>query len=116
MCSEHDCFLQRRDYFREKIKTDKRVNKCLSEYLTFMVENECEDFWPDLRNAMIYAASIAFASASCERYFSTLSFVKNILITTMVDSRLLPLMIGCYESDIVHSLDDDVIIAKVCFQ
>ena len=99
-------YLEKGEDEAEREKRLSLLNKCVRQKLLLFVELEWVDRWPNMRKALVFAATIALTSASCERTFSTLKCVKNILRTTMLDERL-SLLITCYcESDIVKGLDN----------
>ena len=91
------------------------LNRCISEQLKLFVQLDQVDRWPHMYKALSIAATIAFTSASCERSFSTLTFVKNLLRTTMLDERLSPLLVSYCESDVVKRLkNNDIMEAFAC--
>mmetsp|Transcript_9251 Transcript_9251/g.16763 ORF Transcript_9251/g.16763 Transcript_9251/m.16763 type:complete len:319 (+) Transcript_9251:145-1101(+) len=58
--------------------------------------------YPKFYKALVFAATIAFTSASSERSFSKLKWVKTRLRSTMTDERLSSLMIMTCELDLME--------------
>mmetsp|Transcript_9253 Transcript_9253/g.16768 ORF Transcript_9253/g.16768 Transcript_9253/m.16768 type:complete len:133 (+) Transcript_9253:345-743(+) len=66
--------------------------------------------YPKFYKALVFAATIAFTSASSERSFSKLKWVKTRLRSTMTDERLSSLMIMTCELDLMDRISNEQII------
>ena len=81
-----------------------KLNKSVGDQLKHMCATKMDQHFTHMHRALTIATTIAFTSASCERSFSTLSYLKNSLRSTMTDERLTALIVGYCESDIVKRL------------
>ena len=68
--------------------------------------------YPFFYKAMCVAGTIAFTSASCERSFSSLDFIKSALRTTMNDERLNDLMTSYCNRDVVVNIGEDELVRE----
>ena len=68
--------------------------------------------YPFFYKAMCVAETIAFTSASCERSFSSLDFIKSALRTTMNDERLNDLMTSYCNRDVVVNIGEDELVRE----
>ena len=71
-----------------------KLNKSVGDQLKHMCATKMDQHFTHMHRALTIATTIAFTSASCERSFSTLSYLKNSLRSTMTDERLTALIVG----------------------
>ena len=66
--------------------------------------------YPNLTTLLRICLTLPFTSASCERTFSKVEFVKSNLRSTMSQDRLFNLMVASVESDIAETVPSDSLI------
>jgi hypothetical protein len=70
--------------------------------------------YPTLSIAYQYLLTLAVTQVACERSFSTLKFVKHRLRNSMTNKHLESFMLMAIEKKILCSLNNNMIVNKVC--
>ncbi|KAI4826591.1 hypothetical protein KUCAC02_030036, partial [Chaenocephalus aceratus] len=60
-----------------------------------------------------FLLTLSFSQVACERTFSTLTYVKNRLRTTLTQEHMEAFMLMCTEKEILMALDTDRVIDRV---
>ena len=77
-----------------------KLNKSVINQLKHMCATKMDQHFTHIHRALKIATAIALTLASCERSFSALIFVKNLLLFTITDERLTVLAVGQFKSGV----------------
>lgn len=96
------------DFFEEMqvfVPTVPESVNDIKELLTYVIQNNLEDIYPNLFIVLRIALTIPVCSASAERSFSKLKLIKSHLRTTMLQERLTSLAMLSIESTLAADID-----------